>query len=444
MARLAEHPTVEAVRARGLEASPPVKVLEAQALRAICLEAGAADVGFVSLARTEMDPERSDILRLFPSTRMLISIVCRMNPDAVRSPARNLANHDFHNTGHDVDDVARRITERLSAQGIRAVAPPMAFPMESDRFGSKPWAISLKPLAVAAGMGRVGIHRNVIHPRFGNFILLGSVMVAADVSEESRPIDYNPCLSCKLCVAACPVGAIGSDGAFDFSACYTHNYREFMGGFTDWVETIAESRNAQDYRAKVTDAESSSMWQSLAYGPNYKAAYCLAVCPAGEDVIAPFLVDRKGFLDEVVRPLQDKEETLYVQPNSDAEVYAHKRFPHKKTKRVGSVLRPASILGFIRLMRHGFQRGQSKGLNATYHFQFQGDEPLACTVIIRDQTIEVLDGLQGACDLRVVADSRSWLAMLRKEANVVWLLLTRRIKLKGNPRLLLAFGKCFP
>jgi hypothetical protein len=41
----------------------------------------------------------------------------------------------------------------------------------------------------------------------------------------------------QLCLEA------GADGVFNFSACYTHNYREFMGGFTDWVETIADSRN---------------------------------------------------------------------------------------------------------------------------------------------------------------------------------------------------------
>ena len=53
------------------------------------------------------------------------------------------------------------------------------------------------------------------------------------------------------------------------------------GGF----ETIADSRNGKDYRRRVRDSETVSMWQSLAYGPNYKAAYCMAVCPAGEDVI---------------------------------------------------------------------------------------------------------------------------------------------------------------
>ena len=105
-----------------------------------------------------------------------------------------------------------------------------------------------------------------------------------------------------------------------------------MGGFTDWVEQIAGSKDALDYRRRVTDPESASMWQSLSYGANYKAAYCLAVCPAGEDVIGPFLADRKSHLNEIVRPLQDKEETIYVTRNSDAEEHAAKRFPHKTIK----------------------------------------------------------------------------------------------------------------
>ncbi len=146
-----------------------------------------------------------------------------------------------------------------------------------------------KPLAVAAGLGRMGIHRNVIHPRFGNFILLGTILVGAEISACSKELDYNPCLECKLCVAACPVGAIGAAGAFNFSSCYAHNYREFMGGFGDWVENIADSRDGKDYRRRVKDSESISMWQSLGFGPNYKAAYCMAVCPAGDDVIGPYL-----------------------------------------------------------------------------------------------------------------------------------------------------------
>ena len=186
----------------------------------------------------------------------------------------------------------------------------------------------------------MGIHCNVIHPKFGNFILLGTIIVGTEIDAYDHPIDFNPCLECKLCVAACPTGAIGSDDHFDFSACYTHNYREFMGGFDDWVEQVTDSRDAHDYRERVSLPETVSMWQSLSFGANYKAAYCLGVCPAGEDVIAPFLEDRGGYVEEVVRPLQAKEETIYVVPGSDAEQYVEKRFPHKTVRTVGNGLRP--------------------------------------------------------------------------------------------------------
>ncbi len=436
------HPTVHAVRNKPISAKPTR--IDVQTLREWCLDAGADDVGFVSINRPELDDERADILRVFPATKSLISFVSRMNADSVRSPARNIANHEFHETGDEVNDTARRIVASLNDNGVRAVNPPMAFPMETDRFPGKMWAVSLKPLAVAAGLGQMGIHRNVIHPKFGNFIVLGVVLCEAEVSDEGQPIDYNPCLGCKLCVAACPVGAISPDGDFNFSSCYAHNYREFMSGFTDWVENIADSNSGAEYRSTVTDGESVSMWQSLAFGPNYKAAYCLSVCPAGEDVLAPFLHDRGGFIASVVKPLQQKEETLYVQPNSDAEDYAKKRFPHKKTKRIGAVLRPVSIDGFIKLMKHGFQPGQSKGLTARYHFRFTGTQPGECTVAIQDGRITVHDSIVGSCDLRVTADSSAWLRMLRKEASTLWLLATLRIRLWGDPRLLAAFGKCFP
>ncbi len=45
---------------------------------------------------------------------------------------------------------------------------------------------------------------------------------------------------------------------------------------------------------------------------------------------------------------------------------------------------------------------------------------------------------------RVIADSQVWLRFLRKEAGLVWALHRRKIQIQGSPRLLLAFGRCFP
>jgi NAD-dependent dihydropyrimidine dehydrogenase PreA subunit len=368
-----------------------------------------------------------------------------MNRENIRTPARSVANLEFHHTNDDTNEVARRIVEALGKQGVRAMnGGAVGFPMEMDRFPGKIWVVSHKPVAVAAGLGRMGIHRNVIHPRFGNFILLDTVLIDAVVGRYSEPIDYNPCLECKLCVAACPTGAIGADGHFDFSACYTHNYREFMGGFADWVEQVADSDRASDYRKRVADTETASMWQSLSFGANYKAAYCMSVCPAGEDVIGPWLTDRKTFMDEVVRPLQHKEETIYVVAGSDAEAYVPKRFPHKEMKRVGNGIRPPSIAGFVVGMPLTFQRAQSDGLDATYHFTFTGDEERNVTVVIADRTLRIDDGHVGEADLAITADSRTWLAMLAGDVSPVRALLTRRIRLHGPVRLLKAFSRCFP
>lgn len=334
--RLADHPSVRAVLSRRAAEPARPAVIDAEWLRRLCLEAGADDAAAVPLDHPDLAGERDHVLTALAGTRSLVSLVVRMNRDNVRSPVRSVANQEFHRSGEIINEAARTVVRALQDAGYRAVNPSATFPMEMDQYPGRMWVVSHKTVAVAAGLGSIGIHRNVIHPRFGNFVLLATLLVDAEVSRYGQRLDYNPCLECKLCVAACPVGAIAKDGAFDFLACFTHNYREFMGGFTEWVETVADSADGADFRSRVTDAENASMWQSLSFKANYKAAYCMAVCPAGEDVLPPYLEDRKEFMDLVLRPLQDKVETLYVTPGSPGKTHAERRFPHKRIKEVGA------------------------------------------------------------------------------------------------------------
>ena len=435
------HPSVTALRSQARQPRPGT--LPTEELRRLCLEAGADDVGFVPIDRPDIASERAGVLQVFPAAKVLISVVCRMNREPVRSPARSIANLEFHHSGDRVNEVARDIVRQLEDRGIRAMNAPMGFPMEASEFPGKIWVVSHKPVAVAAGLGQMGLHRNVIHPRYGSFILLGTIFVDVDIDQDSQPVDYNPCVNCKLCVAACPVGAIKPEGGFDASACMTHNYREFLHGFTDWVEHVADSHDAKDYRRRVTDQESVSMWQSLSFGANYKAAYCLAVCPAGEDVLAPFIDDRPAFLAGIVKPLQQKQETIYVVPGSDADEYVTRVFPHKTKQHVNS-LRPTTITGFLDTMHVVFQAGQAKGIDAVYHLIFTGKEPAEATVTIRQQTLHVQRGLIGKPDCTIKADSQTWLGFLRKERSISWALLTGRIRVRGGLSRLQAFGRCFP
>src|SRR5438552_7408129 len=445
---LDDHPTVRRLSKQvqeGEKQQPAETTLDGAWLRRLAFECGADDTGLVEIARPELAPQREEILRNYPWTKSLLSLVVRMAREPVRGAPRSVANLEFHRAGEEVNEVAATIVAKLEARGVRAVNPSMGFPMEMYQTpGHAIWVVSHKPIAVEAGLGHMGIHRNLIHPRFGNFVLLGTVLIDRETTEYNHPIDYNPCLECKLCVAARPVGAIGPDGSFNISSCFTHNYREFLGGFTDWIEQVADARDAIDYRRRISEPETAAMWQSLSHGANYKSAYCMAVCPAGEDVIGPYLRDRQRHLTEVVRPLQERAEPVYVVAGSDAEAVARRKFKNKTVKPVGSGLKSRSIAGLLNFMPFVFQPNQSRGLNATFHFSFTGAEKREATITIKNRTLDIKDGLAGKPDVHITADAKTWLGFLAKEKGLPWALITRKIRLKGNPKLLLAFGKCFP
>ena len=81
----------------------------------LALDCGAADVGLVEIARPGLDPQRDELLRNYPWTKTLLSFVVRMTREPVRSPARSVANLEFHHAGERVDEVGRHIVLRLEA-----------------------------------------------------------------------------------------------------------------------------------------------------------------------------------------------------------------------------------------------------------------------------------------------------------------------------------------
>jgi len=444
--KLEDHPTVKRYReqAEAISASKAPNTLDAEWLKQQVLEAGADDVGLVEINRPELADYRADILEIFPQTQTLVSFVRRLNPENIRCISQAVRDLEFIRTQKEADGIARKVTQVLAQKGVGALNYACGFPMDLDKWPGKMWPVSHKPIAVAAGLGHLGNNRNLLHPRFGNFILLDTVLVDRETSAYDSPLDYNPCIECKLCAAVCPVGAVGNDGNFQFSNCFTHNYRERLGGFADWVENIVTSKTVRDYRKKVADPETVSMWQSLSYGICNKSSYCMAACPAGDERIGLYLADRQAYMKQVVKPLQNNTESVFVIPGSDAEAHVAKRYPHKTIRRVGNGLRPNSAQNFLASLPVVFQRNQSEGLDVTYHFTFTGEDNCEATVIIRNKTLEVKAGHVDTADLHVTADTRTWLDFLAKEKNLLWALLSRKIRIKGSPKLMMAFAKCFP
>ncbi|MCP4631169.1 MAG: 4Fe-4S ferredoxin [bacterium] len=441
---LTDHPTVRAYREGIISPPKSPPILVSAQLKKMALSAGADDAGLVDLARDAMADYRQDLLGVMPDTQSVMTLVFRVNQNHLKSLTHSVVDYEFKQVWTDANHIVRNWVGELQRNGIKALNMPVGFPYEATRWPGKMWLTCDKVFAVEAGLGHMGYNRLVLHPIFGAGVILGSILLAGACDRYDQPLDFNPCIECGLCLKVCPVGAVKKTDDFNFMACYSHNYRERLGGFQNWVEQVVDSKSHTDYRRRVSDAETISMWQHLAIGAQTRCDRCMAVCPAGEAAIGEYLDDRKAYTDQYLKKFQNLGETIYVVKGSDAEQHVQSNYPAKRVKIISNGIRPNSAAKFLESLPLVFQPDQSEGLDTVYHFTFTGDENLEGTVIIREKSLAVREGLEGKSDLHVTADSQTWIKFLSKEVNLLKALLTRKIKIKGSPKLMMAFAKCFP
>jgi epoxyqueuosine reductase QueG len=327
---LNNHPTVVTYRNRPSIKRP--ETVSAEWIKSIAREAGADEAGVVDIDSPLVIDQKSSILSAFPHAKTLVSFCCRLNSPQVQSRDRSLIDGEFISVDKEMPEIARHIVRALRKNGISSITPSEGFPQDMNRWPGRMFTVSHKPVAEAAGLGKIGHHRLLIHPEFGSHIALGTLIMDAAVNKSDSPIDFNPCVSCGLCTGTCPTGAIEKDGSFNFLKCLVHAYRDRLGGFMDWIDALVTSENLSEYRAKRSDSESLAVWQSLAYGGGYRCGYCMSVCPAGSEVIGSFIDEKNRFIRDIVKPLKEREETVYILPGSENEDRLKTRFPMKKSK----------------------------------------------------------------------------------------------------------------
>ena len=84
-----------------------------------------------------------------------------------------------------------------------------------------------KAYAAKAGLGFIGKNSLLIHPEFGSYVFLGTILTTVKLTPTKRAIKKS-CGSCTLCVDTCPAQAITPDG-IDANRCIAHINNMYRG-----------------------------------------------------------------------------------------------------------------------------------------------------------------------------------------------------------------------
>lgn len=78
-----------------------------------------------------------------------------------------------------------------------------------------------KALAKEAGLGWIGKHTLLIHPKKGSFLFIGELVLDLELDYD-LPFGNSLCGSCTRCIDSCPTGAIISPMLLDANRCISY------------------------------------------------------------------------------------------------------------------------------------------------------------------------------------------------------------------------------
>jgi len=245
------------------------------------LSIGLDDVGFASVSDYN-SPRTTKIEEIFPGAKSMVIMVMR-EMSHCESPNPQIAM-----SGRiDIMEFGRHCTFSLSKFietkcGGKAMGIPLSYPLEMDPAKNMGVVadISLRHAAVAAGLGALGRHNLVIHPRLGSQIVFCGILTDLEL-ESDPPCDVNPCINCNICVKSCPSEALNKEGYTDVFKCIKKSQPYGLAkSISFWNKFV---KNTPEEQGKMFFTKDYwQMYQAQFIGFQYFCFKCFSVCPVGK------------------------------------------------------------------------------------------------------------------------------------------------------------------
>ena len=123
-----------------------------------------------------------------------------------------------------------------------------------------------KQYAVEAGLGWIGRQSLLVTPEYGTYVLLGELVLNAEVDEYDKPLERVGCGECRRCIDACPTGAIVKPMTIDTSRCISCHTIEAQPNsninLNGWIFGCDECQNCCPYN-KIAKPHNSTYFDPL-------------------------------------------------------------------------------------------------------------------------------------------------------------------------------------
>jgi len=194
-------------------------------------EFGAALAGVTPVSRweeaAEVPPDYCPNAIWAGAQSVIVVAVPMLLPIIESTPSINY--QEMYDTSNRLlDEISFRLAAWLTERGHPSVCMPRDGYANLEILLKNPFAsFSHTYAAKYAGLGTIGLSRNLLTPEYGPRLRLNSVLTAAVLPGD--PLQTRDlCNSCRLCERACPTGAIrsrndGVIGDLDKAACTLHH-----------------------------------------------------------------------------------------------------------------------------------------------------------------------------------------------------------------------------
>ncbi len=174
---------------------------------------------------------------ILPGVKTIICLAKNYNtpappPDSVAAHiARYARIPDYHKT---LRTPLKQLTDYLSQIDPNADCKSIAY--------ADTGAILERDLAQRAGLGFVGKHTALIHPRLGTWFFLAEILTTLQIQPDTPSTLQNTCKNCNLCLQACPTGALNAPYQLDARRCLSYLTIEHHGEIPNELLPLTQER----------------------------------------------------------------------------------------------------------------------------------------------------------------------------------------------------------